>query len=50
MRSEVFTFIVNGNRVESTIAESVFLSPAVETLLLNDSETREFYVSNERLQ
>jgi hypothetical protein len=44
--SSEFKFVVNGNRVESTIIESVFLSPAVEALLLNDSETREFHIAD----
>jgi hypothetical protein len=47
--SEKFTFMVNGSRVESTVIESVFLSPAVEQLLLNDCETREFIICDENI-
>jgi hypothetical protein len=48
--SESFSFIVNGSRVERTVVESIFLSPAVETLLLNDYETREFFISDENIE
>jgi hypothetical protein len=46
MESESFHFVVNGCRFESTIYESIFLSPAVEELLLNDFSCREFFISN----
>jgi hypothetical protein len=44
--NECFNFIVNGCRFESTIVESIFLSPAVEALILNDCNCREFCISN----
>jgi hypothetical protein len=44
--SEAFSFVVNGHRFESTISESIFLSPAVEELFLNDFGAREFAISN----
>jgi hypothetical protein len=34
--SESFSFVVNGHRFESTIVESIFLSPEVEEMLLSD--------------
>jgi hypothetical protein len=45
-RSETFSFIVNGREFESTISEAIFLSPAVEELLLNDFGSREFSLAN----
>jgi hypothetical protein len=42
--SETFSFVVNGHRFESTIVESIFLSPAVEEMLLSGSCSHEFYI------
>jgi hypothetical protein len=44
--SEAFSFIVNGRQFERSIYESVFLSLAVEKLLLNDFGSREFFISD----
>jgi hypothetical protein len=44
--SDIVSFIVNGHRFESTIVESIFLSPAVEEMLLSDFCSREFYISD----
>jgi hypothetical protein len=48
--SSKFNFIVNGSRVESTVFESIVLSPAVEKLLLNDCETRAFVICDESIE
>jgi hypothetical protein len=45
-RESDWDFVVNGRSLESKIIESVFLSPAVEEISLNDSRSREFSISD----
>jgi hypothetical protein len=46
MGSETFNLVVNPHQCESTIYESIFLSPAGEELMLNDFGSREFPNAN----
>jgi hypothetical protein len=45
--SDEFRFIMNGSRFGSSVIEAVFISPAVEQLLICDFGTREFVIADE---
>jgi hypothetical protein len=49
LKGDVFTFVVNGESLESTVAEAVLLSPNVYESLQSDPNIRTFVVSGDTL-
>lgn len=50
VKSDIFTFIVNGSHFESTVAEAVVLSPAVYEILRRDASERTFTISDSGIE
>jgi hypothetical protein len=50
VKSDCFTFVVNGQQFESTIAEAVLISPAVCDLLRRDTSARSFVISSSDIE
>jgi hypothetical protein len=50
VKSYCFTFVVNGECFESTVAEAVLISPAVCTLLRRDTGARSFIISSSDIE
>jgi hypothetical protein len=44
--NESFNFVLNGHQFESTLVESIFLSPAVDEIPASDFSCRQFYISD----
>jgi hypothetical protein len=47
IRSDPFTFVVNGSRFETDVMNAVLISPAVHSQLLHDQSVESFVISDE---
>jgi hypothetical protein len=46
---DVFTFIINGTRIQSDLIEALLLSPAFHEELIADRSSREFFICNDHI-
>jgi hypothetical protein len=45
----MFTFVINGTRIERVLVEAVLLSPAVQEELIADRSSREFFIDDDHV-
>jgi hypothetical protein len=50
VKSDCFTFVVNGEHFESTVSEAILISPTVCDLLRRDAGTRSFIISSSDIE